>query len=372
MMFTWVILPIIVLILVAIYLFNKVYKGISYFFSKLSKKIRIIISIIVFLAIALPAVQIYSVWFIILLHFTALLLLIDGVAFVVKRIKKSPVKSKVIKGIYRSGVIAMVITAIILGYGYYNIFQVVRTEYTINTDKKISHNGYKIALLSDLHYGITLDQKQLNNVVDRINKEKPDIVVLDGDIVDENTTLKQMKEAFYTLGKINSTYGTYYVYGNHDKNVYTSTPNYSIKELSDTIKNSNIKILEDNVVTLNKEITLVGRADKGDGNNKRKSIAELVKNVDKSQEIIVLDHQPLEYSEVEKQGSNLILSGHTHAGQIFPAGVVSSIFSINSLNYGNKQFGNMSAVVTSGVAGWGYPIRTEKHSEYVIINLKSK
>ena len=71
-------------------------------------------------------------------------------------------------------------------------------------------------------------------------------------------------------------------------------------------------------------------------------------------------------------GTALILSGHTHAGQILPIGLISPLFHMNDLNYGYVKESNLNEIVTSGIAGWGYPIRTEKHSEYAIIDIKNK
>ena len=89
---------------------------------------------------------------------------------------------------------------------------------------------------------------------------------MDGDLVDESTTLPQMKEAFKTLSSIHNKYGIYYVYGNHDKNNYTSKPYYTPKVLAEEITKDGITILEDNVEKINNDLVLVGRADRGDGN----------------------------------------------------------------------------------------------------------
>ena len=78
-----------------------------------------------------------------------------------------------------------------------------------------------------------------------------------------------------------------------------------------------------------------------------------------------------EYKKAENTGCDMILSGHTHAGQIWPVGLFVSLFHFDELNYGEQKQGNLDAIVTSGIAGWGYPIRTEKHSEYVVVNLIS-
>ena len=161
----------------------------------------------------------------------------------------------------------------------------------------------------------------------------------------------------------------YYVYGNHDQNNYTSAPNYTREQLADTIRKNGITILEDESVTLGSDLTLIGRADRGDGSFQRKEISELVASLNPEQEWILLDHQPSDYQKAEQAGCDLILSGHTHAGQIWPAGLFATLFHFDELNYGEKDVGNLHAIVTSGIAGWGYPIRTERHSEYVVIQL---
>ena len=112
-------------------------------------------------------------------------------------------------------------------------------------------------LLSDLHYGVSMNDNNLQNVVNRISAEQADIVVLDGDIVDENTTSEQMQSAFRILGQADSTYGVYYVYGNHDKNNYAAKPNYSAEEMEDTITQAGIQILEDETTVINQEIALI-------------------------------------------------------------------------------------------------------------------
>ena len=364
---TWVVLPIFLVMAVAAYLYRKVKSAVSCFVSSRTPGKQQIITVIITLMLIVPAVRIYGIWFIILLHFTAFLLITDGIVLIVKKVRKNNGWTKLSEKIYRSGVIAMILTAIATGYGRYNIFHVKRTDYTLQTQKNIK--AYRLVMLSDLHYGVSMNDRQLHKVADGISREKPDIVVLDGDIVDENTTTNQMKSAFHILGGIDSKYGIYYVYGNHDKNNYSQKPNYTSNKLAETIKGDGIHVLEDDTAVINGEVALIGRADRGDGNKNRQTISELTSKLDRKQEWIVLDHQPSDYENVKKAGCDIILSGHTHAGQIWPAGLLASLFHFDELNYGSVRQSNFNAVVTSGIAGWGYPIRTEGHSEYVVLNI---
>lgn len=366
---TWIILPLLCGIVATIYLYHKIKNAITYLFSAKNLKFQRLLTIALSILLVIPAIKSFGMWFIIIIHFTVMLIITDIIVFFIKKIRKNNTFSNFFNAIYKTGLIAILLTAIIISYGRFNIFNVIKTSYTIRTEKNMSENGYKILMLSDLHYGVSLNNKQLQATVNRMNNEKPDFVVLDGDIVDESTTRKQMEDAFRILGNIKSTYGTYYVYGNHDKNNYTSSPNYSPETLAQTIKASGIKILEDDTISIDNSITLIGRADRVSGEFERSDISTLTANLDSKQLWIVLDHQPAEYSEVKEAGCDIILSGHTHAGQIWPLGVFSSVLHLDDLNYGMIKSNKLNAIVTSGIAGWGFPIRTEKHSEYVVINI---
>ena len=84
----------------------------------------------------------------------------------------------------------------------------------------------------------------------------------------------------------------------------------------------------------------------------------------------MVDHQSIEVEENHNQGVDLELSGHTHAGQIWPAGIYNILR--ETPNYGEYTEGNMKLIVSSGVAGWRYPVRTGEHCEYALINIEKK
>ena len=316
-----------------------------------------------------PIFRISSTWVIILVHFVCVSLLVD----LVHRLLHKVIKSKpqpLLKGLYYSGAFAVVITAAIIGYGYFNMQQIIHTQYRVHTGKTLKAAGYNIALISDLHFGTTMDANKLKEQAAEVEALKPDMVILDGDIVDESTSEEAMKSTFSILGKISSKYGTYFVYGNHDRAPYTNKPNFTAEQLKNVLQQSGIQVLEDSNQVVNDEIVLIGRADRGDGSSgKRATAEELTKNIDKSKVLLMLDHQPCEYEEARKAGVDLIMSGHTHGGQIWPGGIFSDIFHLNPLNYGIEKIGRLNAIVTSGMAGWGNPLRTEGHSEIVFIDL---
>ncbi len=275
--------------------------------------------------------------------------------------------------------IPLLLGLLIIIYGLYNMKDIVMTTYNIH-NKKINDN-YKAILISDLHYGVSLSNDELQKYCDDISKLNPDFVFLAGDIVDEKTTNEQMKSAFKILGSINTKYGIYYTYGNHDKSTYTNKKNYTVDELKTTITDNNITILDDDKKYINDDILLIGRS-----YDNKKPINEIIGEGDNDLYIIVIDHIPLEYKSNRENGVNLELSGHTHNGQIFPLGLaqkvynkitngnnddslVNNIHKMSDMVYGKYEKDDFVGIVTSGIAGWGIPIRTESKSEYVLINL---
>ena len=249
-------------------------------------------------------------------------------------------------------------------YGVYNMYDIDAKSYNISSNNKL-RNEYKGILISDLHYGLGVKGKGLFNVVDEINNLNPDFVFLVGDIVDENTTLDEMKECFRILGNFKANYGIFYSYGNHDENIYNNEKNYSKEILSNNIVNNGIVILEDESYRINDELTIIGRS-----NGYKKSISDLVSNVNSDDFKIVLAHIPVDYKSNKDNNIDLVLSGHTHAGQIFPIKLFEELFRTSEMVYGYEKDGSLNKIVTSGIAGWGIPIRTNGHSEYVILNIK--
>ena len=270
--------------------------------------------------------------------------------------------------IYNSGIIPIILTGIFITYGCINAKNVIEKEYNIYTDKNIRNEGYKVNFISDLHFGTTMSNNELQKYCDNISQRNVDIVILGGDIVDENTTLKQMKDAFKILSSIKSNYGIVYVYGNHDKSRYAINPNYTEEELKEAISECRIKILEDDIYEINNELCIIGRKDRSDS-EERKSAQDLVSEFNKDYYTIIVDHQPCEINENSENGYDLMVSGHTHFGQIWPLGHLMNLFKINEMNYGYERVGDMDIIVSSGMGGWGYPIRTEKKCEYLIINI---
>lgn len=315
--------------------------------------------------------NIWSTSTMLILHFLVISIFLDLVTWIIRKLcrNKNFEKSKSLYGkLYGCGFLPIVLTALIMLYGHWNMSYAMKTEYNLEADKNVG--SYKVILITDTHYATIQDTDILKTKIEEINGENPDIVVLGGDMVDEGTTKEKMREVFQVFGELDAKYGIYYVYGNHDRQPYTQSRSYTDEELNDAILESGITILEDNYIEIGSDLVVAGRGDAARGSvSGRASVEEILQGADREKYIIMVDHQPLEAEENDAQGVDLELSGHTHAGQIWPVGYLSELAGV--LNYGFYQKGNCKVIVSSGFTGWGYSVRTEGHCEYVVINVNS-
>jgi predicted MPP superfamily phosphohydrolase len=167
-----------------------------------------------------------------------------------------------------------------------------------------------------------------------------------------------------TLRQIKSKYGIYGITGNHE---YIGGVDAACKYLTE----HSVVMLRDSVVKIADAFTIVGREDisirQFDG-KKRKPLVELMKDVDKSLPIILMDHQPIHLNESAEQGADLQLSGHTHNGQLWPFNYIAD--AVYEVSWGYIQKGKTHIYVSCGVGTWGPPMRTGNRPEVVNVKLK--
>lgn len=319
--------------------------------------------------LVITAISTMGMPLLVILFITVVGLITDLINLIVMRIAKHTKKSITLwQKIYRGGLTPVLITAIILTAGYINMATIRRTDYTVETAKL--GKDYRIAYISDLHFGTTMGSPKLQKIANEISETSPDIVVLVGDITDESTERDEMMKAFQILGSIKNNFGCFYVYGNHDRQSYSEDKHFTDAELKQAIEDAGITVLQDELYPINNEIMLIGREDLSAGNGQRKSIETLTAQIPESMFRLVLDHQPRETQECQACGCDLQLSGHTHNGQIWPAGYISAM--ANDVLYGQKAMGSYQIIVSSGIAGWGFPVRTEGRSEWVLVTLSAQ
>jgi len=345
--------------------FRRIFKTLKFPIEK--KYFQVLIIVIAFLFVW-PIRNLFGIWTVIVGYLLAFIMICDIFYVLIKK-RNHPI---FIDRIYSLGIIPVVCVMIVIGYSYIHMQDVKHVEYQIQTNKSISQN-YRVALISDLHYPNTMDFSKLSTYCDKISKEDVDLVILAGDIVDEKTSKQEMQEAFMALGNIRSRLGIYYVYGNHDQALYSFPSPFTVEELEQSILDQNITILSDSVQQLTDDLTIIGRQDRSIvQNNVRLSSKELLANVDQDDFLLIVDHQPKDLAINDQNGYDLQVSGHTHGGQMFPVGLMTDLLGFGEMNYGYRQMEHLQVIVTSGIAGWGYPLRLGSQSEYVIINIIGK
>ena len=251
-----------------------------------------------------------------------------------------------------AGIVTIIMVVAIFTYGSYNAYNPVISSYEVEINNE-NENQLNIVIVADTHFGILSGKNHAERMVDEINKLEPDLVLIPGDIVDDSIYQYVKQGMSDILAKINSTYGVYASLGNHDLG--------DIPELIEILENSNMNILYDETIEIADSVTLVGRKDKTDDN--RLSLSELMKDVDSTKPVILLDHQPYELDIAEEEGVDLMVSGHTHRGQLAPFQLFTQ--SIYENDWGYLQKGKLHSIVTSGYGFWGPPIRTNSQSEIV-------
>jgi predicted MPP superfamily phosphohydrolase len=303
-----------------------------------------------------------SYWFAVMAYGLIILTFVDIIRFINNKlniVKLNHINS----GYFTVVVIAFIVFLMV--YGTINAKNIQLVEYSsyLKNNKNLSKD-YNIVLISDIHIGSFITKKQIRESIEMINKENPDIVIIAGDIVDNNIEPFEENGMDEEFKKIKSKFGVYGVLGNHDN--FGSDVEKTIK----TFKKSNINMLIDDSIIINDEINIIGRNDKSisRNGNGRTDLKSLLKSFDNNKVNILVDHQPIEYDNAKSNNIDLILSGHTHAGQFFPVGIITKRIFKN--HWGQKSFSNMDSIVSCGLGTWGPPIRVLTKSEIVSIKFK--
>ena len=259
--------------------------------------------------------------------------------------------------------LSLFLTLSLLGYGNYN-YQHPDTRVinmVINKPANTDGQPLKVVAISDIHVGYATNKTMLAGYVDMINAQRPDIVLIGGDLIDNSVAPLRYEHMEEELSKIYAPLGVYMVPGNHE---YIS----GIEESEKFIAQTPIELLRDSVAILPNQIQLIGRDDRH--NKGRKTLGQLTANLDKSKPVILLDHQPYDLEKTEEAGVDLQFSGHTHRGQVWPMNwIVDHLF---ELSYGIKKIGNSTVYVSSGLSLWGPPFRIGTDSEMVVFNITFK
>ncbi len=226
-------------------------------------------------------------------------------------------------------------------------------------------NTFKIAQLSDMHIGRTIGAEFVRECVERINAQQPDMVVLTGDIVD--LPVSMIEDALFELTKLKSTFGTFFIMGNHE---YFR----GAEAVVEHIRSLGITVLLNESVIIGSGSTAFNLVGINDLVSKRLGVmpydveAAFTK-VDPELPTVVLSHQPKSVEIMQHKHYDLMLSGHTHGGQIFPFGflvMMNQPYLAGLYDIDDKK----QIFVSRGTGYWGPPVRVLAPSEISMLTLE--
>lgn len=360
MKYLFFVLPIVALV----YVFIRMWHILP--FSLLGKSIAVTIGVLIFvtmvwgivlgfekMSINFSAVvyEITTSWLFILLYLLMIFLLMD-----VLRCCHILPKDFLFNSIKGSLIVFTIIVALfVYGNVHYHHKKAVRLNLT--TDKQIE-KPLKIILISDLHLGYHNQINSFAKWVDMINKEQADLILIAGDIIDRSIRPLFEQKVYNEFHRLNAP--IYACFGNHE---YFAGKQDALA----FYEKAGINVLQDTSVVYN-NIVIAGRDDRI--NTKRKELKQILKDTDKNKYHILLDHQPYNLEQAQKEGVDFQFSGHTHYGQVFPINLITD--AIYEKAYGCYKKGQTDYYISSGLGIWGGKFRIGTKSEYVVLTLRQK
>ncbi|MCX6330195.1 MAG: metallophosphoesterase [Bacteroidia bacterium] len=242
--------------------------------------------------------------------------------------------------------------------GIINFNTIRTTKYSISIPGKSSDlSRLKVVFVSDFHLQEGTGIRFVEKFVKKVESINPDLILFGGDIVEGDRENENLERIEKLLGSIRAKYGIFGVNGNHE--------HYAGQDKGSFFSKAGIQILSDSVVVIDHSFILAGR---NDGHVRtRKSAADLLQSITDSLPVILLDHRPTEIDQISRTGANVVFSGHTHNGQLFPINLITR--RVYKLSYGYMKKGNTNFFVSSGIRLWGPPVRTTAKSEIMVVDI---
>ena len=276
--------------------------------------------------------------------------------------------------IWRSRLLPFALSALIVLLGAANLANIRTTNYELTSSspsagslRSLPDGTLTVYFLSDIHVGTIQDPESVHRYLQTIAADKPDLLLLGGDLTDESSSKEDMLSLFEWIGQIPTAYGIYAVDGNHDRQNYASegSRTFSSAEYVSAMEANGIRLLSDECVET-ESFRIIGRKDASDRSRKAGNTILTAEQRSDPKYTILLDHQPNGGTKEDWSDADLVLCGHTHGGQVFPAGLLIELFGYND---GLYRDGDRSLIVSSGVAGWGFKTKTQGKAEGVKIVL---
>lgn len=200
----------------------------------------------------------------------------------------------------------------------------------------------------------------LANIVKQLNTINPEMVVITGDLFDGMDG--KLTSLLRPLNDLTPPSGIYFVTGNHETLIGSD-------KVIEALQSTNITVLNNKCITLHGlQLVGIGYPPWGERTDIRTIIGS-INYFDKNQPSILLYHEPKYIDQAKEMGIHLMLSGHTHKGQLFPFGFITSLV-YGGHDYGLYTDGDFSQYTSSGIGTWGPPMRTGNAPEIVVITLQ--
>ena len=248
----------------------------------------------------------------------------------------------------------------LFGWALHNAYTPVVRHAEITINKKLDQ-PLRIGMASDMHIGKLFGAKRLDDLAAIMNREKVDMILIPGDVMDDNVDAYRAENMQPSLQKLRAPLGVYATLGNHDLFGHQ-------REISYELTQAGIRVLANESLVVDNRLLVVGRNDDTDKN--RPSTAKLLENQNTELPVLLMDHRPTGIEEHAKLPVDVQVSGHVHNGQVAPANLIVRL--LNRVHYGYEQINNGHFFVTSGYGFWGVPLRLGSQSEVWIIEVKGK
>ena len=230
----------------------------------------------------------------------------------------------------------------------------------------LARKPLKFGVITDMHLGRLITASRLARAMKLLAPEKPDAIFYVGDIIDDHIKLDAEATAA-ALALTQPPLGHWAVPGNHE---YISG---SIDKSMDFLRRVGMQVLRDQWAVVEDSFVLAGRDDlskPGFTGTQRASLSDILADLPQRYRhlpLVVLDHQPTALAEARQAGAALVLSGHTHHGQLWPFNFVVERRYVNPL--GLLTMGNFHSIVSAGTGTWGPPLRNTGRAQVLLVTV---
>lgn len=292
-----------------------------------------------------------SVYFVQICCMGLLYLLLNAIRWLLKKAGRTVLRKKF------THIVVFAVSLFVALLGFVNSLHLSVTAYDVTIDKPCALPKLDVVVITDLHLGAGMTSTELTQAVQQTNAEKPDVVLIVGDLIDETTSAKLAEDAARQLSELQSVYGVYFAPGNHDSK--------SSQSIDTLLAAAGITKLDNDATLLAGAVNLVGQSCET-----RQTVDAILaeRGMDERRPTIVMQHIPRQLQQLADSGADLILCGHTH-GYHYPfGGVVLQLW--NDLVYGQRRYGDTLAITSSGAAAWGFHYKYASDDEIVVLHLR--